>query len=340
MNDRDNKAFDIRRDAADLAKNRRGSDHPTNGEEKEYENANYIANFTKGLKHHDNGEVIKEEYEKLLKALNTGKQEDFDDIEQKYQHPNKVRLTNPQAGFAFDLEGPDSHDMGIRKAPKIDGAEVAGEMAELYWMVLCRDIPFMEFGSNGLITNAVNDLHDNYSDFPHVEVGFLTNIGNARGDDIFSEKFDIRPENREITKETIFRGITEGDIKGPYISQFLWKDIPWGSQKLEQLQYHLNMYDINNTQQGKDYLTDYAGWLKIQNGGKDEDLAHNIKYNHDDVDTNFKRHILTGRDLSYFVHVDQLYQTYLNACLILLGNGQSFDPLLPYDDKTKPPNEK
>ena len=208
---------------------------------KNMKNANYIANYTKGLRHHNNGEVIKEEYEKLLKALKTGKQEDFNQITQS---SNAVQLTNPQAGFAFDLEGPDSHDMGIRKAPRIDGAEVAGEMAELYWMVLCRDIPFKEFDSNSIIADAVSDLSSNstYSDFPHKEVGFLTNIGNARGDDIFSKKFDIRPENREITKETIFRGITEGDIKGPYISQFLWKDVPWGSQKLEQIQFHLNMY--------------------------------------------------------------------------------------------------
>jgi hypothetical protein len=41
------------------------------------------------------------------------------------------------------------------------------------------------------------------------------------------------------------------------------------------------------------------------------------------------RHILTGRDLVYWVHHDALYQAYLGACLILLGNKNKFDPDLP-----------
>jgi hypothetical protein len=345
MDDRDNKAFEVRKDAAQLAKERRGSPHPINGEEEEYENKNYIANYSKGLEHDDDtGEVDPIEYKKLLKALRTGKQEDFNKIKLPFSDTNEaVPLTNPQAGFAFDLEGPDSLDLGIREAPRIDEPEAAGEMAELYWMALCRDVPFMEFNSNNLIAEAVSDLssNSNYNDYPHKEVGFLTNLGDDIGDRIFSKKFEIPPNNQTITTNTIFRGITDGDIMGPYVSQFLWMDVPWGAQRLEQIQHPLELYDINNTKQGQDYLTDYNTWLDIQEGRK----IDGNDFNKDDVDTNFKRHIITGRDITYYVHVDQLYQAYLHACIILsapkrLGGLEvKVDPLLPYQDKNEYPNE-
>ena len=67
----------------------------------------------------------------------------------------------------FDLEGPDSQDIGIRKAPRINSAEADGEIAELYWMALCRDVPFGQFGADTTIGDAVTDLSANYSDFPH-----------------------------------------------------------------------------------------------------------------------------------------------------------------------------
>jgi len=338
MHDRDNKAFDIRKDAAELAKNRRGSSRPRNGEEEDYEDKNYIANYSKGLKHDDNGEVNKNEYKKLLKALETGKQEDFNKIQFQYPENEAIPFTNPQSGFAFDLEGPDSHDLGIRAAPRIDEPEAAGEIAELYWMALCRDIPFTEFNNpNNLIAEAVTDLSSssNYSDFPHTRVGFLTDLGDDEGDRIFSKRFEIPQPNRTITKDTIFRGITPGDIVGPYISQFLWKDIPWGSQKLEQIQHPLKLYNINNIEQGMDYLTSYDIWLDIQRGHKIDDND----FNKNDIDSNFKRHIITGRDLTYYVHIDQLYQAYLGACLILIKDNYPVDPLLPYQDRTKFPNE-
>ena len=347
--DRDEDAYRIRRRSARLAKHRRGYPHPTNGEEGDYNNR-YIGNYSKGLKHFPltnsrAGEVDPDEYDKLREG-------DFDDIIFINPPNEAVKLTNPQAGLAFDLEGPDSHDMGIRKPPRIDKkeGEAAGEMAELYWMALCRDILFRDYdGSNPTtpvpqaISDAVYDLdsNTNYRDFPHIEVGLLTEIGDDIGDKIFATKFEIPVEARSISKTTIFRGFTKGDRKGPYISQFLWKDVPWGTQLLEQIQFELNMYDFTGVKKGKDYLTDYARWLKIQDGFKDVDFMTDDINNVD----KFKRHILTGRDIAYYVHRDQLYQAYLHACLILLGEKYPFDPdcpfdsLLPYQDPSEFPTE-
>ena len=44
--DREDEAFDIRQEAAQLAKDRRCSPHPRNGEERDYHNR-FIANYSK-----------------------------------------------------------------------------------------------------------------------------------------------------------------------------------------------------------------------------------------------------------------------------------------------------
>jgi len=292
------KAFDIRVRAANFSKDRKQDNHKDNKEEDEYKDANgnrnFIANFTKGLNHHpknhtDAGEVINPDYRKLLDAIESEKPSVFENLTIGLG----TKFTNPQAGFAYDLEGAANSDFSIRPAPRIDSAEGAGEMAELYWMALCRDVPFGKYGVDNTISDAVADLSTKYGDYPH---------------NPFSAS------KIQVTKENIFRGLTNGDRIGPYLSQFLYKPIIWGSQKLEQVQRILTK---------KDYLTDYDQWLNAQNGQiipPTDDL---------EPDENNVRPILTGRDLAYYVHVDRLYQAYLGAALILMGEGNKVDPDLP-----------
>src|SRR5918911_732864 len=126
-------SFNIRKRAAKLAYDRDfAKNHPDNGEENKHKdldgNRNFIANYTKGLKHHimtdrDAGEVINSDYRELLDAIKSEKPQDFENLTLGLGR----KFTNPQAGFAFDLEGPDSHDLAMRPAPKIGSAEAAGE---------------------------------------------------------------------------------------------------------------------------------------------------------------------------------------------------------------------
>ena len=315
-------AYEIRIKAAKIARDRDfENNHQNNGEENEYkdkdEHRNFIANYTKGFRHHpktdrDAGEVINADYRKLVDAMESGDPDDFEALPLGGNPPTFGRkLTSPQAGLMFDLEGPDSQDIPIRKAPRIDSAEAAGEMAELYWMALCRDIRFDQFPSDTTIGQAVIDLQPtNYSDFPHP----------------FPRKDGIPVES--ITSDTIFRGVTPGDrvVGSPYISQFLYQPIPWGSQTLKQVQPVLEKMD---------YLTTYDEWLSAQDGKMIDDTDKKV-----DVTIVPPRPILTPRDLAYYVHVDALYQAYLGACLILLNTKDNtmtppkkvygFDPLLPY----------
>ncbi len=169
-------------------------------------------------------------YRTLLKALWVGKDSAFEQIPLGGTRP----LTNPQAGIAYDIEGPDSHHLAIRPAPRIDSAENSSEAMELYWMALARDVNFTDYQNSSLIEHALQELSD-ASDFrgPTDEFGF-------------------------VTPGTIFRGNTPGDLDGPYISQFLLNPIPYGTLHINQRQW--------TAVPELDYMTDLDSWLAIQNG--------------------------------------------------------------------------
>jgi hypothetical protein len=310
----------VREDAAEIAYLRAYPEHPTNGEESAYRNLdntspdynklNYIANHSKGL-HHDQttGIVKREDYEALVKAIIRGNNDDFERIPlgiDPPSSPNIIRpdkFTNPQAGLAYDLEGPDGRSLKIPPAPRIDELEAAAEIIELYWMALLRDVNFAAFtdpsvtnpATTNLIKKAIDDLND-----------FGKNFKGPKD-----------KNSNDVTTATLFRGFTPGDLVGPYLSQFLLKDIQYGTLTIKQFQ--------RPVKSGKDYLTDFPSWLTVQNGDD--------RHGQDILDPAVPppgRHIINGRDLSHYVHFDALYEAYLNACLILINMNAPVDPGNPY----------
>ena len=72
-------------------------------------------------------------------------------------------------------------------------------------------------------------------------------------------------------------------------------------------------------------MTNWKEWLDVQDGANLGGLESYICKK-----TEAYRFITTPRDLATYVHYDALYEAYLNACLILLGEGTPFDPDLPF----------
>src|SRR5512144_1473523 len=103
-------AREIREEAAELAWLREHPQQRSNGEESDYRNANnqlsFIANYSKSLPHLRTGEVAGAAYRAVLRALDGGDPELFEQI--PLGTASSIPLTNPQAGLAFDLEGPDA----------------------------------------------------------------------------------------------------------------------------------------------------------------------------------------------------------------------------------------
>ncbi len=286
---RANLAFQVRLDAAKEEKKVPIPDHPCNGDESLY--PNFIGNYSKGLLHNSFGEVVPDAYNALLAAISSGKFEDFEALSTDgflgCPDPDQQRrLVNPQAGYAFDLEGTDSHQLSMRAAPAFASAEEAGEMAELYWMALLRDVNFLDYATDPIAIAAADDL-SNFSDFRGPKQGGI------------------------VTPETLFRDDYPGCTTGPYISQFLLKDCPFGAQRVDQRIL---------TTTAVDFMTDFESWLDVQNG-----CQPTISQTPGGLF--FCRN---GRDLSQYVHVDALYQAYFVACLILLANGIRLNIGNPY----------
>lgn len=193
--------------------------HPTNGDESRY--ASFIGNFSKGLPHNALGEVEPAAYQALVEAM--AGQRSCETIPLGGQ----LKLANPQAAFAFHLEGMDTHNLTLPPAPALASAEIAAEMVELYWQALTRDVPFADYGQEPLIQAAITDLH----------------------------RF---PGYTQVDATTLFRGATPGDWTGPYLSQLLYLPVPYGALTMEQ------RYNVPVA--GDDHLTEFTEWLAVQNG--------------------------------------------------------------------------
>ncbi len=285
---RQTQVLSLRRAVAELYRSAPLADNRSNGDEQRY--PNYIGNYSKGMPHNGLGEVDAAVYATYLRAIETGDRESFDQI----ATPGDITLRNIENIWSIDYLGPDSHQMYLKPAPAFASAEQAGEFAELYWQSITRDVPFSQYASDPKVAAAAADLSA-MSDF--------------RGPKVAGE----------ITPETLFRGGLPGDLNGPFISQFLAMDIPYGALLVPQR--------ILTSPAGTDYVTAYDDWLRQQNGfvqtKKLVDPVH--------------RYIRSGRDMGEYVGRDFAYQPYLNAALILTRSLKApYDPSNPYIKPGKP----
>jgi hypothetical protein len=196
----------------------------TNGDEERFPNR--IGNFSKGLVHNGIGEVDNGSYASLLRAVSTGDPRLFEQI----QLGGTAPLIDPQAGLALDLEGTDSHQLAIGTPPSVASREIADAAVENYWMALCRDVNFTQYGHEPLSIAAIAELNT---------------LPAFRGP-------------KPVTPQNLFRGFTPGDVLGPYVSQFLLLPFSYGAVPVSQL--------LTTYVPGVDYMTDQASWLAVQNG--------------------------------------------------------------------------
>lgn len=229
-NQRANECAKIRRDAAQagLQSTPPNLQHPANVDESLYPNK--IGNYSKGLPHNNDGTVVLSAYNAMVQALNSGLPADFDAI----PLGGERKLTNPQSGLAFDMEGPDGHALVQPPAPAFASREQAAEISENYWMALLRDVPFSQYSVNPIANAAAADLT------------------------IYGADFKGPKSAGVVTPATLFRGLTPGDRLGPYLSQYFYQPCNFGANKLEQ--------KITTTMPGVNYMTDFNTWLSVQRG--------------------------------------------------------------------------
>lgn len=361
MKNRRQQSYDVRQEAAQLAAARIHPIHSSNGDEGRHRfqnnNPSYVGNFTKGLPHDTEGFLLDpNDYQAWVRAIDSGDPRDFKALrlgpgpfqangDFQYVNPNdpdsppihawahtyteapQVRAWESQgAGLTYDLEGPDAQAVTMPPCPSLDSQELIAEMGEMYWMALCRDIPFADWGSDPTITDARESLNrlwwfrrDKTLQLDGATDNLPTSLARRR---ILSEN-GVQP----VSLERLFRGVTPGEQVGPYLSQFLLIGntgidgaqlisdgmIAYGAIRADQR--------VRVATPERDYMQNWNEWLDVQNGAKvNGSETYNAGYHF----------MATPRDLATYVHHDALYEAYLNTCLILLGLGAPFDPGLPF----------
>jgi hypothetical protein len=139
--------------------------HTTNGDEECY--ADKCGTYTKALLQDAPGRVNLQDYRSFKTALHSRNPADFEDIIMG----GGRKLTGPQGGLAFDMEGCDSQKFGnapspacqetrviIAPAPALASPAYATELIELYWASLLRDVPFTQYPSNPVAAQAPAEL--------------------------------------------------------------------------------------------------------------------------------------------------------------------------------------
>ncbi|MET1414655.1 vanadium-dependent haloperoxidase [Roseibium sp. HPY-6] len=317
--DRRQWSHDMRVSAAERARAREHPTHKANGDEQKFATANYAMSFTKGLEHDcATGLVEKpEHFEAFRTAIDKGEIAAFQDGTVPPANDKERQWEAPTAGVVGDLEGPDAQAVTMPPAPPLGSDELAYEMAEVYELALLRDEPFTVF--EGKMTTAAASKKITHS------------LKRLNALQYTADGFPGRPRKhggKLITPQQAFRGSAPGADAGPYLSQFMLignhspgnpaevknGEIMYGPQKISQ--------KVPAAQTGPtgDFMTEWNDWLKVQNGANTRNNSVLFPAG------NGWKFIATPRDLATYVHDDALYQAYLNACLILLGMGASFDP--------------
>src|SRR6185503_6159201 len=260
----------------------------SNGDERRY--ATKFGSFSKNLPHNLNGEVDPLAFEALVHAMKTADPADFELI----PLGGTGKLSNPQAGLAFGFVGADAQATPVRVPPTFASAETAGEMVELYWAALARDVPFDQYATDPTIAAACAELSA-LSDFRGPKIGGA------------------------VTPGTIFRGPTAGDLVGPFISQLLWKPINYGPYVIDQ---RVRVTPPATADPSADYLWTYAEWLTVQNGGAPPRPQQFVGTT--------RRYIITARDVAEWVHRDFSHMGGTDAVFILMANGVGLAPGNPY----------
>ncbi|MGH7842941.1 MAG: phosphoesterase [Candidatus Binataceae bacterium] len=270
--------------------------HTTNGDEQRYSDKS--ASYSKGLLQDDIGVVNPAAWQSFKKALNSGKNSDFEAI-----IIGGTRTQNgPQGAYAFDLIGRDSVQFGNAPSPgdptglpvvppfdQIASSAYGTQLIEQYWASMLRDVAFTDYASSSTAAAAA------------AELGAQTDYRGPRDG------------GGNVTPNLLFRGTYPGETVGPYMSQLMITPTSFGQLPLDQL--------TTTYLPGIDYMTDTTTFMQVQNG-----ISTGLTNQADSV----RRYLHDGRGLAAYTHVDVVYQEYLVGLLVLGTLNAPANPGNPY----------
>jgi hypothetical protein len=270
---------------------------PDNGDAERF--TDFSGSWSKCLPHPHLGIVNPAAWQSLTHALQTGRYQDFQNI--IVGNPGGPGFTGtlngPMCALALDLEGLDSHAYSTPPAPSITSAQTAAEMVEHYWAAFMRDVNFTDYSTSPIAAQACADLNS---------LSYVRSRGS-----IFP--YPVTPQN--LLRGQFYAG--DGNVQGPYVSQFMLQPTFLGVQPLSQMYQRF----LSVGEGGSDYCTNPAEYLSIESG-----FAPSFTLQYDPT----YRFLRMGRDGAAYTHVDALHQAYFVAVLVLAGINCPVNPGNPY----------
>lgn len=155
------KAFSVRHSAAASAASR---PHPPHISNPDYMTFGSVSAFTKGLPHNASTGLLlhKRDFQQFMSALESGSSGDIRRLPlgpDDYFHRELRGWQGITSGLSYDLQGPDPQALTMPPAPSLNGAELALEMSELYWMAILRDVPFSTFHKSAKVRKAIYSMN-------------------------------------------------------------------------------------------------------------------------------------------------------------------------------------
>tara|TARA_Y100000389_G_C17446160_1_gene511740 strand:+ start:408 stop:2036 length:1629 start_codon:yes stop_codon:yes gene_type:complete len=240
--------------------------------------------FSKTLAHDPTtGFPCYDDVETMKDALRKGTKDSVNAIQQSGTTVRKLEGVISQN--SYNLIGTDSSVPKVTNPSMrnvVDSEAGLFEMAEVYSSVVLRDVSFADIAAESAADNvpahlaALNKFNDKT----------LAPVDSAGA----------------ITGQTWSRGNCEGETKGPYVSQLLYKPFKYGNLDVEQ-KYNVEL--------DPEAVPTMAHWLKLQDGENPLSVS---------VDAN-KQYVWNPRVMGSIVHSDPLFQFYYNAALICFQNG-------------------
>lgn len=274
-----------------------------NKEEQRYRDKNYVGSFHKGLQHDSNGLLVSTaEYEKMRNSIIYNDQKTLATV--KLADGAVGKLVNPLASNATILAGIPQSGIKQMCIPTLSSDSGATEMVELYSKSIVRDIDFSTFDTDPIIAKILDTEHMNKPDV-------LANF-----------KF-YSPVNQPFNTKTLFRGISAEEHFGPYVSQFLFLDVPMGATSLRQT--YISPKSVADANSRVEWGVDRSELVFIQN----TQLNNPGLPGPTDLSSFEKKYLHSGRSLAEAVHSDPAYQFFYQASLIMAGLGIRPNPGLP-----------
>ena len=202
-------------------------------------------------------------------------------------------LNGPMGAYAYSFFGADCSQFGDMVVPPAPGVASEAYATELIELYWC---------------SLLRDVP--FSQYPGNPIA----IAAAQELSSRADYAGPRDASGNVTPALLFRGKFPGETIGPYVSQLIITPTNFGAANFPQL--------YTTYMPGVDYMIDLQTWFAVQNG-----IATGLVDQKDPT----PRYLHNGRGLAAFTHVDELYQSYFAAYLVLDNMATPpYNPANPY----------